>query len=134
MRTLALCGNSLVMSSISAGLRDRAELRLVHLDATAPEAEQQLDALEPDAVIFDLASAEADRAVALMKSHPRFLWIGVDLAANKALVLSGQSTCVRTGDDLMQLIESRERPDDALQREFAAPDDAPGIPGTDGRT
>ncbi len=119
------------MSSISAGLRDRAELQLVHIDATMPEAQQQLNALEPDAVIFDMASAEADCAVALMKSHPRFLWIGVDLASNKTLVLSGQSCCVRTSDDLMQLIESRERANAGLPRECAESDDAPEISGTD---
>ncbi len=120
------------MSSISAGLQDRAEYQLVHIDATLPGAEQQLGILDPDAVIFDLASTEAVRVAALLLSYPRLLWIGVDLAANEALLLSGHFSCVRTGDDLVRLIERWESGSAGLspERARAAPDDAPGTPGT----
>ena len=106
MLTIALFGNSLVMSSIGASLQNRAGVRLLLVDAALPSPAQQLDTDDPDVVIFDLATIQPDRVVALLESHPRLL-VGIDLAANKALVLSGISTRVWTPDDLVQLIESR---------------------------
>ena len=107
MLTIALYGNSLVVSSIGASLRDRAGVRLLLLDATPPEAARQLDELKPHAVIFDLAATPSDWTVTVLKSNPQLLLIGIDLAANRALVLSGRPSSVATADDLVHLIESR---------------------------
>ncbi len=107
MLTVALYGNSVVMSSIGASLQHRAGVRLLLVDASQPDATQQLETPALDAVIFDLAVMQPDWAVALFKLRPHILLIGIDLAANKALVLSGQPTRVWTTDDLVQLIESR---------------------------
>jgi hypothetical protein len=82
MRTVAIYGNSLVLSSIRASLEHRTELRVLSFDAAMP-------------------------AVALWKAQPHVLLIGVDLAADRALVLSGQSSHVLTPDDLVQVIETR---------------------------
>ena len=43
----------------------------------------------------------------MLKSNPQLLLIGIDLAANRALVLSGRPISVATADDLVHLIESR---------------------------
>lgn len=94
------------MSSLGASLRNRAEVRLMPADAALPNAAQQLETPDLDAVIFDLAVMQPDWAVALFKLRPRLLLIGIDLAANKALVLSGKPTRVWTTDDLVQLIKS----------------------------
>jgi len=107
MLTVALYGNSVVMSSIGASLRNRPGVCLLLVDSSQPDAAQQLEAPDIDAVIFDLAVTLPDWAVALFKLRPHMLLIGIDLAANKALVLSGQPTRVWTTDDLMQLIEGR---------------------------
>ncbi len=105
MRKVALYGNSLVISSIGAGLQGRAELQVCYVDATLPDAAEQLSALRPDVIIFDLAVAHPEFAIALWKAQPRLLLIGADLRTGQALVLSGQPSRLLTIDDLLQVIE-----------------------------
>jgi len=105
MRTVALYGNSLVVSSIGASLQGRAGLQVFSIDATMPDAVSRLGALQPDVVIFDLAMAQPEFALALWKAQPRLLLIGVDLTTGQALVLSGQPSSLLTMDDLLQVIE-----------------------------
>jgi hypothetical protein len=103
-RTVVLYGNSLVVSSVGASLRDRAGLELVRLDAGVPDAAQRLEALRPDVVLFDLATAQPDFAVTLLKEHTKLLLIGVDLTNARMLVLSGHESNVLTVDDLLHVI------------------------------
>ncbi len=107
MRKVALYGNSLVVSSIGASLKGRAGLQVCSVDATPPGAAEQLSALQPDVVIFDLAMAQPEFAIALWKVQPRLLLIGVDLTTGQALLLSGQPSHLLTIDDLLQVIESQ---------------------------
>lgn len=105
MRTVALYGNSLVISSIGASLQGRAGLEIKCVDATLPDAASWLAALQPDVVIFDLAVAQPEFAIALWKARPRLLLIGVNLTNGHAFVLSGQTSRLLTMDDLLQVIE-----------------------------
>jgi hypothetical protein len=102
---VALYGNSLVVSSVGASLQNRAGLELVRLDASVPDAAQRLKALHPDVVLYDLATAQPDFAIALLKEHTRLLLIGVDLTSAKMLVLSGHESNMLTVDDLLQVID-----------------------------
>jgi hypothetical protein len=106
MRKVALYGNSLVVSSIGASLQGRAGLEVKCIDTTLPGAASRLTALQPDVIIFDLAMAHPEFAIALWKAQPRLLLIGVDLTIGQALVLSGQPSRLLTMDDLLQVIES----------------------------
>lgn len=106
MRTVILYGNSLVVSSIGASLQGRVGLHVLLLDAALPDAAQRLSALQPDAVIFDLATTQPDFAIALWKARPSLVLIGVDLTTGQALVLSGQASRALTTDDLLHVIES----------------------------
>lgn len=103
MVTVALYGRSLALSSIGAGLEPRAWLRLVPLDAPPPELARQLEAVEANVVIFDIASAHPD-ALALWRSRPNLLLIGVDMASDDAIVLSRTSTRVATTNQLLHII------------------------------
>ena len=60
----------------------------------------------PDVVIFDLAVAQPEFAIALWEARPRLLLIGVNLTSGHAFVLSGQSSRLLTIDDLLQVIEN----------------------------
>ena len=105
MRTVAVYGNSLVVSSIGASLQGRAGLEVKYVDATLPNAASRLAALQPDVVIFDLAVTQPEFALALWKARPRLVLIGVDLTNGHAFVLSSQSSRLLTMDDLLQVIE-----------------------------
>jgi hypothetical protein len=104
MRTAAFYGNSLVLAGIQAGLEQCAGLRVLTIDATQPGAGERLSELHPDVVVFDLAAACPVSSIALWKAQPNLLLIGIDLAADRALVLSGQSPRVLAVDDLVALI------------------------------
>ncbi len=112
MRTVALYGNSLVISSIGANLQGRAELQVCSVDVTLPDAASRLSTLQPDVIIFDLAMAQLEFAIALWKAQPHLLLIGVDLTTGQALVLSGQPARLLTMADLLQVIEGQsDRPE-----------------------
>ncbi len=106
MHTVILYGNSLALSSIGASLREQAGLRVLPVDAALPDAARQLCELHPDVILFDLATAQPDFSIALLKARPHTLLIGVDLGTGKALVLSSQTSRALTTDDLLQVIES----------------------------
>jgi hypothetical protein len=112
LRTVVLYGNSLVVSSIGASLQGRAELQVSSVDTTCPQAEERLRALQPDVVIFDLAAARPEFAIALWKTQPHLLLIGVDLLAHEALMLSGQPSRLLTLDDLLGAIKNEEHQHD----------------------
>ena len=110
MQTVVLFGNSLVVSSIGASLQGCPGLQVMAVDVPMHSAAQRLAALRPDVVLFDLAAAQPDFAITLWKAQPDLLLIGVDLARNQALVLSGQPTRALTTEDLLQVIQ-RHDPD-----------------------
>ncbi len=113
MKTVVLFGSSVAVSSIGASLRACPGLRVLAMDstpATAGEhgAAQGLAALRPDIVLFDLATAPTDFAIALWKAQPNTLLIGIDLLADQALVLSGQPARAHTTADLLQVIQRHD--------------------------
>jgi ABC-type bacteriocin/lantibiotic exporter with double-glycine peptidase domain len=106
MRTVAICGSSLVLSSIRASLEQRAGWQVFAFDTGMPAGAERLGGFHPDAVIFDLASMQSDPAIALWRAQPHVLLVGIDMEADQALVISGQSSRVLTPDDLVRVIEA----------------------------
>ncbi len=106
MRTVALCTNSLMVSSVGASLEGRADLRLVRIDPDLPDAAWQLQNLSPDVAILDLCTAQSERAISLLSRRHDILLIGVHPASDELLVLSGYAAEVVTPDDLVELIET----------------------------
>ena len=106
MRTVALCTNSLVVSSIGASLEGRAGLQVVRIDPALPDAIRRLGNLRPDVAILDLSAAQSTLSISLLRQYPGLLLIGIDPSSNELLVLSGHTAHVLTTDDLVQLIEA----------------------------
>ncbi len=105
-RRVALYGHNVVMSAIGASLKRKPEFQVLEIGGSLSELIEALDALPPDAILFDLAGAEPSFAVPLLRKHPTMLLIGVDLASHKMLVLSGEHSRLLTEDDLIQVIEA----------------------------
>jgi DNA-binding NarL/FixJ family response regulator len=112
VQTVVVVGKSLLMSSIGASLQDCAGLQVLTVAAEVNDAAHRVGVLQPDVVLFDLGAAQPDFAVTLWKGQPDLLLIGVDLATNEALVLSGKRTRAYTTEDLLQVIQ-RHDPDKA---------------------
>jgi hypothetical protein len=107
MKTIVLYGNSLVVSSIGASLEGCPDLQVLPVDATLPGADQRLSSLQPEIVVFDLAETQPELIITLWKAQTHLSLIGVDLAKNQALVLSGRPARILTLQDLLQVITSQ---------------------------
>lgn len=104
MSTVVLYGNSLALSSIGASLAGLEGMHTVPIDATLPDAASRPHDLGADVVVFDAATIHPD-ALALWQTDPDLLLVGVDLASDMALVLSGACTRVWTTNDLVAIIQ-----------------------------
>lgn len=109
LQTVVLYGNSLVVSTYGASLEGCPGLRLLRVDTGAPGANQQLCALRPDIVIFDLATEHTDFAVSLWKTLPDLLLIGVTPESSEMLVLSGRQQQALCVEDLLSIIQRKTR-------------------------
>ena len=109
MLTVALYGNSLVLASIGARLERRTRLHTVTIDAKLPGAAEKLSALQPDVVVVDLGIAQPDPVVGLWKNRPEVLLIGVDLGADRMLILSGQPARALTAESLIQTLAAYKK-------------------------
>jgi DNA-binding NarL/FixJ family response regulator len=111
---VVLYGNSLAVSGVGASLEGRPGLQVVRVDAAERSAEA-LRELEPDVVVFDLATARPD-VVELWRRDRPVLPIGVDLVKHQVVVFSGESSRALTTDDLLRVIESRTGPQTRRKR------------------
>jgi len=110
-RKVVLIGNSLLMAGVEASLKDRPDMDARRIDAAPLDVMQQLGALQPDVVIFDLTApdslfSDSQFPTAILQKHPGLSLIGLDPNSNKALVLSGEEHTVLAANDLAQAIQS----------------------------
>jgi hypothetical protein len=109
MQTVVLYGNSLVVSTFGASLEGLPGLRLLRVEPAAPGMEEQLCAIQPNIVIFDLAAEHTDFAVSLWKTMPDLLLIGVNPDSSQMLVLSGRQRQAQSVEDLLSIIQGETR-------------------------
>ncbi len=103
-KKVVLFGQSLTLTSIGASLQMHEQLEVLPLDESRPSSSEELLALEPTAVIFDLGTVSPDSALSLLDAQPDLLLIGLDAAGDKLLVLTGQQAHALTTTDLLQAI------------------------------
>lgn len=106
-RVLALCGENLLIAGIEASLRDREGVEIVQFDTFRPGAAQDLDALNPDIIVFDLVPSQLSSVLTFLRTHTDAVFIGLEIESDLALVLSGEWRMLPTVADLMQVIEAQ---------------------------
>ena len=104
-RTVVLYGGNLVMSTIGTILQEKPEFQVQQIEEVLPDIIDKLEADPPDVILFNLAKAQPDFAIALLRNHPTIMLIGVDIESNKMLLLSGEQSRLLTTDDLVQAIQ-----------------------------
>ncbi len=108
MRKVVLYGNSVFMAGVEASLKSRDGIEVIHIDAGVPSAAQELDVLDPAAVIFDLSSPPPVRlGLPFIREHLDLPFIGLDVTSNTVLVLSCRQYTALTVDDLAQVIRAQ---------------------------
>lgn len=100
-----LYGDSLIMAGVRANLSVCPGLDLILLDQPLARPGEQICALHPDTIIFDLGSTQPDIFFCLLQ-QPSLLLIGLDPESHQALVWSGRRVCALSAQDLLQAIEA----------------------------
>ena len=94
----------MILASMRAALGKRDDLRVEQVAARQPEGALRLQALHPDVVLFDLATAHPDFMLSLFQGRPGLRLIAIDLARGRLQVLSGRELSGLAASDLLQAI------------------------------
>jgi hypothetical protein len=105
VRTVVLCGDSVVLAGVGKSLEGCPRLRVLSLPRFPLPGAPELDSLSPDAVVLDLGMVGTEAAFGLLHDHPGLMLIGLDPGGDRLLVLSGPLARKLGTDDLVRLIE-----------------------------
>jgi len=106
-RRVILYGKSVILGSVGASLRDVPGLEVVPLAPPLPEG-KELDALAPDAILFDLEAAYPDAALSLLRQRPDLLLLGVDPTSDELVIVSSRQRRAVAVADLLRVIRRDE--------------------------
>jgi hypothetical protein len=106
-RLVVLLGDSLLMDSVDASLRNRPGLGVMRMYAAVDETIGQLRALGPDLIMVDLDTPHADFIVPFLREQPDTPMLGIDADSNRVVVLSSRHRPAFTGDDLVEMIQEQ---------------------------
>ena len=103
-RRIIIFGNSLILGALGASLRHCLEAEIIHLSRPLPEA-QELSAMLPDVVIFDLDGPHPESKLSLLRGQPNLLLVGVNSCSHEMLIISRHSAEARGIVDLVKIIQ-----------------------------
>ena len=106
-RRVVLFGRSLILGTLGASLRHYPDLEVVSLSLPLPSA-QELSALAPDVILFDMGSGRPEAAFSLLGTRPGLLLIGIDPSTNQALLFSGRQLRELSTQDLVRVMNEGE--------------------------
>ncbi|NLE61248.1 MAG: hypothetical protein GX616_23105 [Planctomycetes bacterium] len=95
-------GDTLVLAGIAASIGKDPGCEVVA--RARPVGRQELCALQPDVVIFDLDAVQPDFQYSLAQELPGLLLIGMDPKTNRAVLWCGQQAEDLSSQDLTQII------------------------------
>lgn len=102
-RRVILCGRSVILGTVGASLERYPDLVVVALSPPLPSTEE-LAALKPDVILFDVAGEEPEAAFALWKTCPNLLLVGVNPENAQLMVWSSEQGSALTTEDLVRVI------------------------------
>ncbi|MCJ7556197.1 MAG: hypothetical protein MUP90_04695 [Gammaproteobacteria bacterium] len=96
----------MILAGIAASIGMDPDFEVVGHEVTIDQ--QDLYALHPDVVIFDLEAVQPDFRYMLAQELPGLLLIGIDPETNRAVVWSGQKAEGMSSQDLVQVIHQNK--------------------------
>jgi hypothetical protein len=104
---IIVCGSSLYMASLEAGLRANPGFDVTRIPAILPGISEALRAARAEVIAFDLAELPVDLPVTVLREHPHLLLLGMDPTSQDLLVLSGHQASALSVADLVGIIAGR---------------------------
>ena len=105
-KRVILYGRTVILGTLEASLRKSTQLEVLSFSAPYPGV-QELKAMAPDVILFDLENARPDDAFALLATNPDLLLIGIDPDRDQVQVWSGQNLHELSVQDLVSVISSK---------------------------
>jgi len=100
-RRIVLYGNSIIVGSIGASLRQSPQFEVIPI---LPAQQNEMEALEPHAVLFDIEAARPEAAFSLLETCPAMMLIGISPDTNLVKIWSGQQLRELSTQDLFGLM------------------------------
>jgi hypothetical protein len=100
---IIIFGNSLILGAIGASLRHWLDAEIVHLSQPLPKA-QELSAMSPDVVIYDLEGPQPESKLALLQGQHDLLLLGVHPSNHELMILSSHIAQACSIVDLVKVI------------------------------
>jgi hypothetical protein len=105
---LVLYGDSVFLAGIKTEFQRRELPKVITVEAERPDAPGRIRALNARAVLFDLAAAQPDFAISLLREQPGLLLIGLDPSSDDLLVLCSRPARALSMSDLVEVITRGE--------------------------
>ena len=109
-----LYGRTVILGTVGISLQKRPQFEVISLDAPYPGV-QELEAMEPDVILFDIDTPRPEAAFALLATCPGLQLIGIDPDRDQVQVWSGQKLNELSVQDLVNVIH-KEREGDSETR------------------
>lgn len=107
---IILYGASLPLAGLETCLRELPGLKVIQFDHKEVDAEREIRALQPEAIIFDSLDPETSSwppLAQLLKDLPRTVLIGFDGNSSDLMILSGHRHNGDNIDDVLSAIRGR---------------------------
>ncbi len=104
-RIVVLFGDTLLMDTVEASLREYQELGVVRIHNTVVDVVEHLKALCPDLVIFDVGDSHSQFLLPLLREQPDIPLLCLDVTCSTVIALSCQQYTALTAHDLVQVIQ-----------------------------
>ena len=106
-RLVVLFGGSLLMDGVAASLCADQSLGMMQIIDTVPNLRECLQSLQPDIVIFDWDTPEAENIVSVLRDQPGVTLLGLDVHNRKVIIVSSHQYAPLSVDELVQVIQSQ---------------------------
>lgn len=104
-RRVILCGVSLLLEGVWAGLKSCKDLEIRTLDPSCENVLEVIRVLCPAVFVFDLNAIQMDFQLLLLR-QPGLLLVGIDAETHQAFVWSGRREAAMNSTDLIRVMHS----------------------------
>ena len=104
-RRIVLYGNSVILGAIGASLRRLSQFEVNYAGPLLQEV-QELDAVKPDILLFDLETTHTEPVFSLLENNPTLLLIGISPDINLVNVWSSRELRELSMQGLFEVIKS----------------------------
>ncbi|MCP4543965.1 MAG: hypothetical protein GY832_43175 [Chloroflexi bacterium] len=106
-RLVVLFGDSLLMDGVEASLRASQSLSVMRILDAVTDLRKCLQSLQPDMVIFDWDTPQAQLIVSVLRDQPGVTLLGLDVHSRKVIIVSSHQYTPLSVGELVQVIQSQ---------------------------